>query len=183
MTFVLDLVVIGALVVVLPLVLQELIARKNARMVDESALKYTGASSREELVNRRAHVNRDPRFAQNPANTGFIFFYDCRDADLVIEGALPACEFFGISVYDRFSMPMPSMVIDDDVRDSDGRYAIFLTTRPRGARNEIDVSANPRGTGIIRYSHMMSPETIEQYEPNLEVVARDDQDAPARTPG
>ena len=181
MTLVVHVIVIAALVVVLPLVVQALVARKNARMVDESALAYTGAASREELVNRRAHVNRDPRFAQNPANTGFIFFYDCRDADLVIEGALPACEFFGISVYDRFSMPLPSMVIDDDVRSSDGRYAIFLTTRPRGARNEIDVSATPRGTGIIRYSHMEKPETVAEYEPRLEVVARDEQDAPVRT--
>lgn len=181
MTLVVHVIVIAALVVVLPLIVQALVARKNARMVDESALTYTGARSREELVNRRAHVNRDPRFAQNPANTGFIFFYDCRDADLVIEGVLPDCKFFGISVYDRFSMPLPSMVIDDDVRSSDVRYAIFLTTRPRGARNEIDVSATPRGTGIIRYSHMEKPETIAEYEPRLEAVARDEQDAPART--
>lgn len=169
----LDLALIGALVIVLPLVLQEVVARKNARMVDESALAYTGARSRADLVNRRAHVNRDPRFAQNPANTGFIFFYDCRDADLVIEGVLPACKLFHVSVYDRFSMPLPSMVNDDDVRGSDDRYVIFLTTRPRGARNEIDVSANPRGTGIIRYSHMTHPDTIEQYEPTLAAVARD----------
>lgn len=174
--------VIAVLVIALPLVLQELVARRNARMVDESALAYTGARSREALVNRRAHVNRDPRFAQNPAVTGFIFFYDCRETDLVVEGVLPACKFFGISVYDRYSMPGEAMVIDEDVRTGDGRFIAFLTTRPSGARNEIDVRAIPRGTGIIRYSHMERPETIEEIEPSLARVAAGDREPPKRTP-
>ncbi len=159
--------VVLALMLLLPLAFQEWVARKNAAMVDQSALKYTGALTRRELINRRAHVNRDPRFAQNPANTGFIFFYDCRTTDLVIEGEIPPCEFFAVSVYDRYSMPLPTMVIDDDLRDLGGRYVIFLTTRPRGARNEIDVSAMPQGTGIIRCSHMKHPESIERYEPRM----------------
>ena len=177
MILVVNLVVVVVIIVALLLALQEAVARSNAHMVDESALTYTGAKTREELVNRRAHVNRDPRFAQNPANTGFIFFYDCRDTDLAIEGVLPPCKFFGISVYDRFSMPLPSMAIDDDVRDGDGRFVVFLTTRPSGARNEIDVSENPRGTGILRYSHMERPETIDQYEPSLVTVPTAGRDA------
>lgn len=164
--------VVLALLLLLPLAFQEWVARKNAAMVDQSALAYTGARSRQELVNRRAHVNRDPRFAQNPANTGFIFFYDCRTADLVIEGELPPCEFFSVSVYDRYSMPQPSMVIDDSLRELEGRYVIFLTTQPSGARNEIDVSAMPQGTGIIRCSHMKAPESIDRYEPRLSLVER-----------
>lgn len=164
--------VVMALVAVLPLLLEALVAARNARMVDESALRYTGARSREELVNRRAHVNRDPRFAQNPANTGFIFFYDCRNGDLAVEGRLPPCKLFSVSVYDRFARPLPSLVIEDDVREPDGRYAVFLSARPRGARNEIDVSTHPRGTGIVRCSHTTHPETIDEYEPTLRVIAR-----------
>lgn len=163
--------VIGLLAVALPLLVQELVARSNAAMVDQSALAYTGATTRKALVNRRAHVNRDPRFAQNPANTGFIFFYDCTRVDLRIEGILPSCLFFGVSVYDRFSMPAAAMAIDQDVEGPDGRYTVFLTTRPTGARNEIDVRAVPCGTGIIRCSHMPRPELIERYEPTLEEIA------------
>jgi hypothetical protein len=164
--------VVPVLMLVLHLAFQEWVAHKNAAMVDQSALAYTGARSRQDLVNRRAHVNRDPRFAQNPANTGFIFFYDCRDADLLIEGEMPPCEFFGVSVYDRYSMPLPSMVIDGDLREFEGRYVVLLTTRPSGALNEIDVSAMPQGTGIIRCSHMAQPETITRYEPSLERLDR-----------
>ena len=150
--------------------LQEWVVRNNAAMVDESALAYTGAVSRAELVNQRAHVNRDPRFAQNPANTGFIFFYDCRNVDLLIQGALPESLFVGFSAYDRYAMPVSSMVIDDDVRDSEMNYRVYLTSRPTGARNEIDVHNVPCGTGIIRFTQMTEPELVEQYEPILEAV-------------
>ncbi|ESQ14949.1 MAG TPA: hypothetical protein DDY14_14260 [Chromatiaceae bacterium] len=156
--------------IAIPLLVREWVARRNAKMVDESAQSWTGINSRHALVNRRAHLNRDPRFAQNPANTGFIFFYDCGSTDLAITGVLPECRFFGISVYDRFSRPLPAMVIDEDVRDADDTFIAFLTIRPTGARNEINVRACPRGTGIIRYSQMRHPDSIGRFEPTLVTV-------------
>lgn len=164
--------VVGVLVVSLPLLGALLVARRNARMVDESAFAYCKQSDRAQLVNRRAHVNSDPRFAQNPANSGFILFYDCRSADLVVQGRAPECRFFGVSAYDAWSMPLPSMVIDRQVCGQDGVYQVTLTSTPRGTRGELDVSACPKGTAIIRFSYVTEPVEVDAFEPTLAVKER-----------
>jgi hypothetical protein len=57
-------------------------------------------------------------------------------------------------------------------KDEDDNYIAYLTTKPKGRPNEIDVSASPQGVVLIRSSFPDNPDqvvkTIAQVRPILQ---------------
>jgi hypothetical protein len=89
----------------------------------------------------------------NPNNVYWAVLYDCRETDVEITGIIPKARYWSMVPYDDYTLPLQSYLFDGDVvRDQEGRYTAYLTTRPRGRPNEIDVSAAPVGGLIIRIS-------------------------------
>jgi hypothetical protein len=89
----------------------------------------------------------------NPDNTYWVVVYDCRDTDVEIQGVVPKAKYWSMVPYNEYMLPLDSYVFDGNVtKDKEGAYTAYLTTRPRGRRNEIDVSASPIGGLVIRTS-------------------------------
>jgi hypothetical protein len=89
----------------------------------------------------------------NPGNVYWAVVYDCRETDVEISGVVPKARYWSMVPYDGHTLPLGSYLFDGNIKtDKDGRYTAFLTTRPRGRPNEIDVSAAPVGGLVIRIS-------------------------------
>ena len=107
----------------------------------------------------------------NPANIYFTMNYDCRRVDIRICGVLPQCRFWSITAYDRYTVPLESFLVDETlVTADDNHYTAWLSRRPRGRPNEIDVSASPRGLLIVRNSFPGKPDEVLQNIPQVEVL-------------
>jgi hypothetical protein len=90
----------------------------------------------------------------NPSNVYWAVVYDCRESDVEISGVIPKARYWSMVPYDDYTLPLHSYLFDGNVvRQENGRYTAYLTTRPRGRPNEIDVSASPTGGLVIRISY------------------------------
>ncbi len=107
----------------------------------------------------------------NPANIYFTMNYDCRKEDIQITGVMPETLYWSMTVYDRYTVPLKSFLVDDSlVRQRDDRYSAWLTRRPLGRPNEIDVSTSPRGLLIIRNSLPRDPHEVANSPPKVRTV-------------
>jgi hypothetical protein len=109
----------------------------------------------------------------NPGNLYWAVVYDCRETDVEITGIVPKARYWSMVPYDFHTLPLDSYLFDGNVvKDPDGRYTAYLTTRPKGRPNEIDVSAAPAGGLVIRISF---PEdaAAANAAPSVRPVARD----------
>jgi hypothetical protein len=110
----------------------------------------------------------------NPANMYCALEYDCRQTDVEIQGILPPAKYWSMVPYDRYTLPLGSYLSDETIQtESTGRYVAYLTTRPRGRTNEIDVSASPRGLLLIRITLPEDPEEVARQAPIVRPVARE----------
>ena len=107
----------------------------------------------------------------NPANIYFTMNYDCRRADIRIAGVLPQCRFWSMTAYDRYTVPLKSFLVDETVITAvDNHYIAWLSRRPRGRSNEIDVAPSPKGLLIIRTSFPDQSDEVMKNPPQIEVV-------------
>ena len=107
----------------------------------------------------------------NPANIYFTMNYDCRKEDIQITGVMPETLYWSLTVYDRYTVPLKSFLVDDSLdRQRDNRYTAWLTRRPLGRPNEIDVSTSPRGLLIIRNSLPRNPHEVANAPPIVRTV-------------
>jgi len=107
----------------------------------------------------------------NPANVYFTLNYDCRKADLEISGVVPEGQYWSLVPYDRYTVPLESYLMDKTVvTDDEGHYTAYLTTRPQGKPNEINVSTCPRGFVIIRNSLPKNPSMVAQSQPEVKTA-------------
>jgi len=75
--------------------------------------------------------------------------------------------------YDDYTLPLHSYLSDGNVvKDPGGRYTAYLTTRPRGRPNEIDVSAAPVGGLVIRIS-FPEDSAAANAAPSVRPIGRD----------
>jgi hypothetical protein len=71
-------------------------------------------------------------------------------------------------------MPLESYLFDETLqRDDHDRYTVYLTTRPRGRPNEIDVSAAPRGLVLIRTSFPEQCDAVIADTPEVHLLPWD----------
>ncbi len=110
----------------------------------------------------------------NPDNLYCAIEYDCRQTDVEIQGILPPAKYWSMVPYDRYTMPLGSYLSDETIHtESTGRYVAYLTTRPQGRTNEIDVSASPCGLLVIRITLPEDPEEVARQAPIVRPVARE----------
>jgi hypothetical protein len=108
----------------------------------------------------------------NPDNTYWVVVYDCRDADVEIQGFVPKAKYWSLVPYNEYMLPLDSYVFDGNVvKDEDGAYTAYLTTRPKGRHNEIDVSASPIGGLVIRAS--FPEDAAANRTPQVRPLSRD----------
>jgi hypothetical protein len=110
----------------------------------------------------------------NPANTYWVVNYDCREADVEIKGTVPKARYWSIVAYNKYTMPLDSYIFDETVKTDDtGGYTAYLTVKPRGRPNEIDVAASPRGLVLIRNSFPEDPDVVVKTVPEVRPLPRD----------
>jgi hypothetical protein len=129
--------------------------------------------SRFPIINTTAWLPDDgPGF--NPENMYWVVEYDCRETDVAIQGIVPPAKYWSMVPYDRYTMPLGSYLCDQTIqKESTGQYTAFLTVRPRGRTNEIDVSASPRGLLLIRILLPENPAEVARQAPVVRPVPRD----------
>jgi hypothetical protein len=109
----------------------------------------------------------------NPDNRYWVVVYDCRDADVEIKGVVPKAKYWSLVPYNEYMLPLASYVFDGNVvKDEDGAYTAYLTTRSKGRPNEIDVSASPVGGLVIRTSFPEDAAAANRT-PRVRPIARD----------
>ena len=129
-------------------------------------------------ASRYFKLNREARilaYAQgfNPANIYWGVLYDCRANDVEISGILPKARYWSLVAYDRLTMPLDTYFFDETIqKDDEDRYTAYLTTRPKGRPNEIDVSAAPRGLVLIRTSFPENSDAIVAAAPQVRTLPR-----------
>jgi hypothetical protein len=109
----------------------------------------------------------------NPGNIYWAVIYDCQETDVEITGVVPKARYWSMVPYDEYTLPLDSYLHDGNVvKNDEGRFTAFLTTRPLGRPNEIDVSAAPVGGLIIRTSY---PEDVvaANTAPKVTPISRD----------
>jgi hypothetical protein len=110
----------------------------------------------------------------NPENMYWVVEYDCREADVVIQGIVPAAKYWSMVPYNRYTMPLSSYLTDETVqKDYAGRYVAYLTAHPRGRTNEIDVSVSPRGLLLIRILLPDDPKEVARQAPVVRPVEKE----------
>jgi uncharacterized membrane protein len=110
----------------------------------------------------------------NPENMYWVVEYDCRETDVAIQGIVPPAKYWSMVPYDRYTMPLSSYLTDEMVqKEYTGRYVAYLTARPQGRTNEINVSASPRGLLLIRILLPDDPQEVARQAPIVRPVARD----------
>lgn len=123
-------------------------------------------------VNDRAWLVREGQ-GYNPANIYWVVRYDCRETDVSIAGVIPRCLYWSIVPYDARTLPLPSYLYDETVRKEEGdKYTAYLTTRPTGRANEIDVSCCSCGLAIIRMSFPEDAKAAAELTPEVKAVPR-----------
>lgn len=167
---------IALFVLLIVALLDAVVTRGRWQLAKDLAVKYTGEAM-SSITNRKAFVNPDRRFAQEPSNRGYVMYYDVRDTDLKIEGQIPAGLAWNISAHsfpNRDRLWGGAFLNQDTVtREPNDRYSVILTTRPKGRTNELDVSESPAGSVILRYTLMRQPELVEKFAPRLTPVPRE----------
>jgi hypothetical protein len=109
----------------------------------------------------------------NPSNVYWAVVYDCRETDVEISGVVPRARYWSMVPYDRHTLPLASYLFDGNVvTDHECRFTAYLTTRPRGHANEIDVSSSPVGGLVIRIS-FPEDEIAANTAPKVRPIARD----------
>ena len=132
-----------------------------------------------QIRSRRANKsqpNTEARIAKqgvgfNPANIYFTVNYDCRNTDVEIRGVVPKGLYWSIVAYDKYTMPLNSYLFDQTIqKDEKDNYIAYLTTKPKGRPNEIDVSASPKGVVLIRSSFPDNPDQVVKTVPQVRAI-------------
>ena len=109
----------------------------------------------------------------NPDNLYCAVEFDCRQTDVEIQGIVPPAKYWSMVPYDRYTMPLDYYLSDETIRkDSTGGYVAYLTTRPSGRTNEIDVSNSPCGLLLIRITLPEDSEEVARHPPIVRPIPR-----------
>ncbi|HEY9729408.1 MAG TPA: hypothetical protein V6D50_23400 [Chroococcales cyanobacterium] len=132
-----------------------------------------------QLARRRTNKNKpntEARIAKqgvgfNPSNIYFTVNYDCQNTDVEIRGIVPKGIYWSLVAYDKYTMPLNSYLFDKTIKkDEEDRYIAYLTTKPKGRSNEIDVSASPKGLVLIRSSLPENPDRVVKAVPQVRSI-------------
>ena len=124
----------------------------------------------------KSQPNTEARIANqgigfNPSNIYFTVNYDCRKTDVEIRGVVPKGVYWSIVAYDKYTMPLSSYLFDQTIqKDEENNYMAYLTTKPKGCPNEIDVSASPKGVVLIRSSFPDNPDQVVKTVPQVRAI-------------
>ncbi len=127
----------------------------------------------------KSNPNTEARIANqgigfNPSNSYFTVNYDCRKTDVEIRGIVPKGIYWSIVAYDKYTMPLNSYLFDQTIKkDEDDNYIAYLTTKPKGRANEIDVSASPKGVVLIRSSFPNNPNQVVKTIPQVRAIPQE----------
>jgi len=104
--------------------------------------------------------------------TYMTLWYDCRNADVRIDGVLPANRHWNIVPYDLWtSLPLNSWMDENSlVINDDSSYSVLLTTNTDGRENAIDVSESPKGLVILRLTNAEDMTEIIRYKPEVSEI-------------
>jgi hypothetical protein len=151
-----------------------LIPLMNLAAVEWAAYRATRErKSRFPITNTAAWL-ADQGPGYNPENMYWVVEYDCRQTDVAVQGIVPPAKYWSMVPYDRYTMPLGSYLTDQTVqKEYQGWYIAYLTTRPQGRTNEIDVTASPRGLLLIRILLPDDPQEVARQAPIVRPVGRD----------
>ena len=165
-----NLLFIFAFFILINYILGSIVSRKFQKGVNETAIHFTGKSVKQ-LTNKQAHYSYNSAHAPNGENDFWAIYYDCRKCDLRIKGTIPKARFWSVTAYDKFARPLPDFIMDKTVTKEEGEnYVIYLTTRPSGRPNEINVSKCPVGEAVVRVSLMEKQLDREKFTPMIREV-------------